>query len=80
MEQLLKKMDCKYFYTSKYFYTCQMLNFRVISRTPATFNLEFFVVSVEDRKTLNNVTRSLIEDVAGVPGTYLNLQQILPYI
>ena len=43
MEQLLKKMYCKYFYRPKYFYTSQMLNFRVIPRTPATSWLELFV-------------------------------------
>ena len=36
IEQLLKKMYCKYFYRTKYFYTRQMLHFRVIPRTPAT--------------------------------------------
>ena len=43
MEQLLKKVQCKCFYTSKYFYTRQMLNFRFVSRTPTTSNLELFV-------------------------------------
>ena len=80
MEQLPKKMHCKYFYTTKCFYTCQMLNFRVISRTVAKSKLGFFVVSIDDWKSLTNVTKSLIEDVAEVPGTYLNLQKILSYI
>ena len=43
MEQLLKKMHCKYFYTSRYFYTHQTLNFRVVSRTPTISKLELFV-------------------------------------
>ena len=43
MEQLLKEVYCNYFCTSKYFYTRQMLNFRVVSRTPATSKLELFV-------------------------------------
>ena len=44
MEQLLKKMHCKYFYTSsKYFYTRQMLNVRVVYRTSSTSTLELFV-------------------------------------
>ena len=43
MEQLLKKVHCKYFYTPKYFYTSPMLNFRVASRAPATSKLELFV-------------------------------------
>ena len=48
MEQLPKKMHCKYFYTTKCFYTCQMLNFRVISRTVAKSKLGFFAVSIDD--------------------------------
>ena len=43
MEQLLKKMHCKYFFTSKCFYTLQMLNFRIVSRTHAISKLEPFV-------------------------------------
>lgn len=57
-----------------------MLNFTVISRIPATSNLEFFVMSVDDWKSLNNFTKRLIEDVMGVPESYLNLQRIFPYI
>ena len=37
-----KKMHCKYFYESKYFYGREMLNFRVASRTPTTSKLELF--------------------------------------
>ena len=42
MEQLLKKMHCKYLYRSTCFYTRQMLNFRAVSRTPAISKLEPF--------------------------------------
>ena len=38
-----KKMHCKHFYTSRYFYTRQTLNFRVVSRTPTISKLELFV-------------------------------------
>ena len=48
MEEILKKMHCKYFYASKYFYARQMLNFRVVSRTPATSKLELFEAEVSD--------------------------------
>ena len=40
-----KESACKYFYSSKYFYTRQMLNFKVVSRTPTTSKLELFVVT-----------------------------------
>ena len=42
MEELLKKIYCKYFCASKYFYARQMLNFRVVSWTLATYKLELF--------------------------------------
>ena len=34
-----KKMHCKYFNASKYFYAHQMINFRVESRTPENLSL-----------------------------------------
>ena len=44
---------------------------RNVSRIPATFKTEFFVILVNDWKPLTNLTRSFILDAAGVNDTPL---------
>ena len=44
-------------------------SFKGISGTPATSTMEFLVTLISGCKSLANVTKSSISDVAGVPGS-----------